>query len=508
MITSSRNFVWQVSALSLLFCLYSAFVGLGFYHPDEHFQIIEIANYKLGGLPYSDTPWEFKEHLRPMFQPFSFFVLVKGLQAVGMTSHYTIALTFRVITSLLYACSILAMLTLIPHFIVDKHLQKISQFWTALYWLIPTMAAHPTSETWGSAFFILGFFSLYQSLQKTRNGHALIFASLAGLFFLLAFEARFQMGIAIFGLCLWVLLFQRHPRRLALLTLTTATFFLFLGIFAYVDRWGYGFFCFPPWDYFRVGIVEDIPSVRFGTHSAWYYVNLLLWQGLPLGPLFLLAFPLVWIFNFKSLLTGSTLFFYLVHFFALAHKEDRFLFPLAICAPAILFLSFETLKNRFGFTLNFEGKRLSQIGIAAIILNFIFLIFAPHRFGLKEINIYQYLYDRRIQHLLISMPRPYQPPNAFWYLPPSLASVDVSNLDSISKMKNLESPYYILLKGVDLSSDVSKLSNSCQVAAQSFPRWFSDKRFAWLRKKTRVTDMRLLKCTLQKTPEGIPLFQN
>jgi hypothetical protein len=46
-----------------LFSIYflSSIYSLGYYHGDEHFQIIEFMSYKLGLIPKESLPWEFKE---------------------------------------------------------------------------------------------------------------------------------------------------------------------------------------------------------------------------------------------------------------------------------------------------------------------------------------------------------------------------------------------------------------------------------------------------------------
>ncbi|MBK5097796.1 MAG: hypothetical protein JJE01_08435 [Gemmatimonadetes bacterium] len=51
----ARN--WLLVALVLN--LAAAYFSWGFHQFDEHFQILEFANYKLGNSPASDLPWEF-----------------------------------------------------------------------------------------------------------------------------------------------------------------------------------------------------------------------------------------------------------------------------------------------------------------------------------------------------------------------------------------------------------------------------------------------------------------
>jgi phosphatidylinositol glycan class B len=86
---------------SLFVFIITAFFSEGYYHPDEHFQILEFANYKLGNSPASDLPWEFKEQIRPALQPALAYSTIKFLNFTGITSPFSHALLLRVLTALL-----------------------------------------------------------------------------------------------------------------------------------------------------------------------------------------------------------------------------------------------------------------------------------------------------------------------------------------------------------------------------------------------------------------------
>ena len=59
-----------------LFTLLFALLSRGFYHPDEHFQILEYAHLKLFGAETTDyLPWEYHAMMRPGLQPFIAWLL-------------------------------------------------------------------------------------------------------------------------------------------------------------------------------------------------------------------------------------------------------------------------------------------------------------------------------------------------------------------------------------------------------------------------------------------------
>jgi len=47
----------------------TAFASQGYLQSDEHFQVLEFADYKLGVTPAADLPWEFQQQIRPALQP-------------------------------------------------------------------------------------------------------------------------------------------------------------------------------------------------------------------------------------------------------------------------------------------------------------------------------------------------------------------------------------------------------------------------------------------------------
>ena len=50
------------------------FFSTGFQHFDEHFQILEFVNLKWGGIRGESLAWEYREKIRPWFQPWLFYL--------------------------------------------------------------------------------------------------------------------------------------------------------------------------------------------------------------------------------------------------------------------------------------------------------------------------------------------------------------------------------------------------------------------------------------------------
>ncbi|MEO6759288.1 MAG: hypothetical protein ABIO24_07520, partial [Saprospiraceae bacterium] len=61
----------------------TAWFSAGYHHPDEHFQLLELANYKLGGTTAAELSWEFRDRIRPGLQPWIACEVIRGMRGVG-----------------------------------------------------------------------------------------------------------------------------------------------------------------------------------------------------------------------------------------------------------------------------------------------------------------------------------------------------------------------------------------------------------------------------------------
>ncbi|HMG16209.1 MAG TPA: hypothetical protein VK590_12215, partial [Saprospiraceae bacterium] len=91
----------NIFILALFVFLITAYFSVGYYHLDEHFQILEFCNYMLGKSSASDLPWEFQQHIRPALQPALAWAIIKLVYFTGIKSPFAWALILRLISALL-----------------------------------------------------------------------------------------------------------------------------------------------------------------------------------------------------------------------------------------------------------------------------------------------------------------------------------------------------------------------------------------------------------------------
>lgn len=314
----------------LLVVFVTAWNSLGYFHPDEHFQLLEFASYKVGNpnTSVSALTWEFPAQIRPAMQVYVAFVAMKFFSLIHAFDPFLIAKVLRFAS---------AVLSLFCFWLLYKVKEKENPDSGLIYlvsaiglWFLPFLSVRFSSETWSGALF---FMALALYMLRLNRKESLGYAALIGLLLGFSFNMRFQTGILIFGFFLWLLLVDGAWKKRSFYVLS---FFALIAVFIGVlfDYWLYGNFVFTPWNYADVNILQG-KAAEFGTDPWYQYFLWLPEKGLLAGVLILIVSFWFWMMKPKHIFTFSVLPFVLVHCF-IAHKEMRFLFPVMFVLPYMI----------------------------------------------------------------------------------------------------------------------------------------------------------------------------
>jgi phosphatidylinositol glycan class B len=328
------RFFWKAFGVVALLHALAVIFSEGFQAADEHFQIFEFLAFKLGWAEINHLSVEYHERMRPFIQPALAWVVTRFWLALGVEDRFFLAAQLRGLASLWGGLSLFAMGLLIPQFLQTVRARRTALLSLAGLWFIPALHARFSSESMSGSSLVLALTAYLLSVKHFESARLkqapFNHLALLGIFLGLAFEFRFQMGLAIAGFLLWLLLVEK--RRFFDFF---AIFIGFLSIFLLgrlCDRWGYGEWVFSPYHYLRYNLLENKIS-QFGVHPWWGYFSMSIVEAWPL----LATGLLVWVcLSFlmlrQSILTWTYAPFMLFHFL-LGHKEWRFLFPVASAAP-------------------------------------------------------------------------------------------------------------------------------------------------------------------------------
>ncbi|MBO7481599.1 MAG: hypothetical protein J6T63_05755 [Bacteroidales bacterium] len=324
-----------ISVLAFAVYVVTAVANYGFHHADELFQIIELAGIKSGTFtPY--IAWEYEAQIRPMLQPTICLVFLKFFAMLSVTDPFVISLAMRMFAAILSFAAILLFVRSTAAQIQNTRHRIVFLALSLLLWYMPYIACRFSSETFGATFFLFSL-AIYFSEKRSVLSRVLF-----GFCVALSFIFRYQMGIAIFGFGLWALIIdKRNWRYFVVPAVSFAVAYLVLGVG--IDSWFYGEFVFTPYKYFN-----EVGAGKFDSEPWWFFLyNLVSYPtyfvGIPLAAaiIYLLVRnpknPYLWIF----------IPFLIVHSI-IAHKEVRFLFPMAFLFPVMFMSAFDKLNRKMG----------------------------------------------------------------------------------------------------------------------------------------------------------------
>jgi phosphatidylinositol glycan class B len=372
-----------------------------FYFPDEHYQILEFMGHRLGITPAAELPWEHEARIRPWLQPLLYYLIARPLMALGFTDMFDIVFVLRLVTGLFSVAALAIFARAVLETLKDEAEKRAFALYLPLFGFLPYLFVRTSSETLSAAFAAI-------AVALALRGNAVRLLAPAGLMCGLAFEARYQTAMIGIGLFAWLALVARA--RITGLVAFVGGGLVALAIGACANRWGYGAWVFPPWDYFQVNIVQGVAAKNFGSEPVFAYFYLLPAQIFFAITLVLMAAMLaMWARNPRHVLTWVTIPFVLLHV-AVAHKEARFLFPLAVLATAFPVLGFSPHLPRWrsaftrvwGWRSSFAAKVTAGISVAGM------LYFALYPFGVRpHMPMAQYLH-RHAPGVIYSVGQPFQ----------------------------------------------------------------------------------------------------
>jgi hypothetical protein len=319
--------------VGLLLILLAAWRSEGFLNADEHFQTLEFAGSKLGRTPVSALPWEYHERMRPWLQPGLYTMAARALAALGVDDPFRWAFAFRLFSGLMAWLGLVGLSLCADRWFANARARRLAVRAMVLLYFVPVLAVRTSCESLSTSCFVLALCLVVLGDGVPGPGPALLAGALLGL----SFGLRYAAGVLVASLLAWMALVGRTPARtLACVALGIASA-LVAGLL--VDRWGYGQWTLAPWNYASQNFGADRAAVEFGA-QPWYGYLPILVRG-PFGLLHVLlgaAVVMAWVRHPRHVLTWSTAPLAFVHC-AIAHKELRFLFPIAMLAAPLLVLA-------------------------------------------------------------------------------------------------------------------------------------------------------------------------
>lgn len=355
----------------------------GYHRPDEHLAIIHMMQFKLGTFPESLLSWEYPVMIRPWLQPFVQFSISKIYYFLGLENPFYLAFLFRLFASLTGFLSSLLIVEIGKPITTKENWRQWLLPLAMLISYLPFFHARATAENFGINFFIFG---LYLTLNKKIN---FLNVFLAGLLFGASFIFRFQMGVPILFMGIWLWINQYKFKDFMILS---SGIIAFIGISTIIDYWGYGVWTFTPWNYLYQNIFLGKAS-GFGVSPFYYYLTKSLAKGVPpLSLIFFTSYLMFWIKKPKHWLTWTMFSFFLIHS-TVGHKELRFIFGMGMFLPISILWMGQYLEEKYG-TEWFQKKSVKAVISLSLVANFVFMGVSILKPAFSPIKFYKHVYSK------------------------------------------------------------------------------------------------------------------
>jgi phosphatidylinositol glycan class B len=380
----------------------AAFYSEGFHHPDEHFQILEFTNYKLGNSPVSELPWEYEAQTRATLQPFLSLLVIRLINFLGILNPFFYALVLRLLTGILawyMTCKI--SLLLLDHFSTEKG-KEIFILLGQTLWFVPYINVRYSSENLAGITLLIAVYLILLSAER-QPASKVRFLVLAGLILGLSFFFRFQIALSIIGIGLWLILIYRISWNHLVAFTLSGTFSMVMSIL--IDSWFYGETVLTPMIYFDIQILQD-KIANAGVSPWWKYITDFLIRGVPLVSIPVILFLALGFYKKPTSIFVYILVPFLVVHMMISHKEIRFMFPMLFSSIYLASAGLDYLITRY--PIKTSCKYAYSVFYTTNVCALVIAIFIPAQ---EAVGYYRYIYqplqEKRVTVLSIQE-NPYQ----------------------------------------------------------------------------------------------------
>ncbi len=373
----------KIFLLGLLVFITAAFFSMGYHQPDEHFQILEFCNYKLGRSPAADLALEFRTQSRPTLQPYIAYAIIKGLSTIGIENPFTWAFVLRLLTAI-SAWFVICKLSLlfVNDFAAEKG-KKIFIQMSLLLWFVPYLCVRFSSENLSAITLLYAIYFLLSYLkQNAQNKIALLV--LTGLLLGFSFFFRFQIASAIIGLIAWIVFVKKMNWKE--ISVITVAGIVSVAICVFLDYQFYGTAEITPYNYFHYNFIEG-KLAGSGIDPWWSYFQFFIIQAVPPISILLLLSFIIGLYKKPTSVFSFCIIPFLIFHILIGHKEMRFLFPMLFG-----FIYLTAIAIDAG-VVKYKSKIMQYAFIIVVVINITLLAYRTLAPAQEAMKCYEFLYS-------------------------------------------------------------------------------------------------------------------
>ncbi|HXB13944.1 MAG TPA: hypothetical protein VNZ45_18285 [Bacteroidia bacterium] len=439
--------------VGLIFILLCSWFSLGYNHPDEHFQVLEFCNYKLGLSPASDLPWEFQNKMRPALLPYCVFAVAKIFQALGAYNPFTIVFILRLLTGIASWFITCRLCILLFKNFKTKKAQKLLVLMSMFLWFMPYLDVRFSSENISGLLLLFGVYMLL--LNKEKDKDSITAYLIAGFLFGIAFFIRIQTAFALAGFAAWLIFIGKTQWKYLFIMAFSAL--IAIGLNILLDSKFYGAPVLTPYNYYYQNIAMH-RAEEYGVFPWWYYFVEFTIRAIPPLSLVLLVMFIAGIYkNARNVMVWTIVPLVVLHSL-IGHKELRFLFPVTFIFIYVTALGFDYFLTKPNYKK--IHKYIYIVSVIIMVPAFLYRTFVP---AALAVNYFKYLQDNITKKNTVVFSLKTAPDYAAtllvvnYYRNPNVHSM---LLDSVAEIKDylmeggLDTAYYMNKKNLEFKYEI------------------------------------------------------
>lgn len=358
-------------------------LSYGYYHPDEHFQILEYASSRLTDSSYEQSlPWEYLKEMRSGLLPLIVYLCGNTMKLIGIYNPFILSMLMRMIAVMLSGVSVIVLYHAIREKISSHRWERMYICIAFFFWILAYQNARFSAENISGSMIVIcsSCYMIWSRKEKMKLWHMMALGAMAGI----AFVIRYQMCIALLAILLYVVIIDKRYKENII---TSSAAIMVIALCFLPDVWLYGHWTFTPYNYFYENIVEGYAKY-FGEYGIIRYIYEILREGMFIfsGIILFTWGYYIWK-NPRDIITWITVSYVVAHFI-ISHKEPRFLFPMLGFSPYFIVY---TMKNIYKDYSYFTSKHRTVIKFV-ISINCIALLYITLK-GDTTVSYYHTIYD-------------------------------------------------------------------------------------------------------------------
>ena len=461
---------------AIFFYFLAVVFSVGSYMPDEHYQILEFAAYKIGKTDSNGLTWEFLEQIRPSIQPALVVLLHRFWQFFGVENPFFEVFFLRFLSAVLSLFTVWQLVGCFESRVKDLVLRRYFPILMFLLWFMPYHNVRFSAECWSANMFWLGLV-VYIKNGFNQAAKTLFFV---GILMGLSLSIRFQLGLMLAGFGVWLLVVEK--KSLGQILSFVCGVLLVFALSLAVDRWFYGVWNLAIYDYVYQNTAGGRANV--GLKPIYFYVQSIFIYLVPPFSLVVIGGFFMFLYWFRShVLTWCVVPFFVVHCL-IGHKELRFLLVLIPVLPVFVVYSLQYISENHAAIWSKLQSKWSTLFVGLFVILNVFLIVIWSVVPLFPSNLlvkyYQKLYQTTKPNTVIfyTQRKPFQnlsstKSQANFY---RNKNVEILNFDSLKSLKNTNPNchYFITVDSINSINTLTINKLKFKKIYQTFPIWFVD----------------------------------